>query len=231
MKKTALLTLAFVAAASMAGATIKNSKHDLSSGSSAAFKSAGATNQICIFCHTPHNPNQPVPLWNRTNPAAAGWNMYESPTLTASATAKLSSGTFDDDSISLFCMSCHDGVTAMGAFTNRAGGAAEALGAIAATSKANIGGGVARDLTNDHPVGFDYNAAAGQDTGLHPKATANTSLGGSAFFGGSLSSSPGNMLECASCHKVHEPGAAGTTAPFLRVSNAGSALCLSCHNK
>ncbi len=34
-------------------------------------------------------------------------------------------------------------------------------------------------------------------------------------------------VECASCHNVHDP-ANGT---FLRMSNASSALCLTCHNK
>lgn len=228
-KAVALLTVAFVAMASMAGAaSIKNSKHDLSSGSASTFKSAGATNQICIFCHTPHNPTQPVPLWNRTNPTSTGWSMYNSPTISSTAKAKLALGNFDADSISLFCMSCHDGVTAMGAFTNKAGGAAEALGAIVATSNANIGGGGGgKTLSNDHPVGFDYNTAATEDaTGLNTKAAANATLGGSAFFGAG-----GNNLECASCHKVHDPGAAGTTAPFLRISNSGSGLCLACHNK
>ncbi|OGT99163.1 MAG: hypothetical protein A2X80_05160 [Geobacteraceae bacterium GWB2_52_12] len=230
MKKTVLFTIALMAVATMASATIKNSKHDLSSGSTTAFKSAGATNQICIFCHTPHNPTKNVPLWNRVNPAAAGWTMYASPTISATATTKLATGTFDADSISLFCMSCHDGVTAMGAFTNKAGAAADALGAIAEASNANIGDAVAGaggiHLENDHPVGFNYNTAATEDSGLHSKADANTSLGGSAFFGAA-----GNNIECSSCHKVHEPGAAGTTAPFLRISNSASALCLACHNK
>lgn len=225
MKKTALLTMAFVAIASMAGASIKNSKHDLSTGSSATFKSAD-TNQICIFCHTPHNPNQNVPLWNRSNPTLGAWTMYASPTISSTAKAKLATGNFDADSISLFCMSCHDGVTAMGAFTNNAGLGADSTGAILGTSNANIGN-AGKDLSDDHPVGFNYNTAATEDaTGLHALATANASLGGSAFFGAA-----GQNLECASCHKVHEPGTPGTTAPFLRVSNDRSALCLSCHNK
>lgn len=221
MKKTALLTAALVVLATVASAaTIKNSKHDLSTTSTSGGQVSATTTEICVFCHTPHNPAQDVPLWNRTNPAAAGWSMYASPTLTASATTKLATGTFDADSISLFCLSCHDGTTALGAMHNTPVTGADALPVIGAAN-AKIGGGT-KDLTNDHPVGFDYAAAQAQDTGLVLKATANTALGGSAFFG-----TAGNNIECASCHKVHDPA----NAPFLRIANTGSALCLACHNK
>lgn len=223
MKKILFLVATMVAMSTAASAaSIKNTKHDLSVASTGAFSNAGlkgtTTNQICIFCHTPHNPTQNVPLWNRTNPAAGGWTMYESPTLSATATAKLAIGTFDADSISLFCMSCHDGVTTMGAFSNRAGLPAEPLIAIPGASNAMIG----IDLTDDHPVGFNYNTAATEDTGLKALNTANAALGGSAFFGVG-----GEMIECASCHKVHDNAA----APFLRISNTSSALCLACHDK
>lgn len=36
-------------------------------------------------------------------------------------------------------------------------------------------------------------------------------------------------VECATCHEPHNGGFAGS--PFLRVSNAASALCTTCHNK
>lgn len=225
MKKV-LLTAALVAIASTASAlSIVNTKHDLSTTSTATFTApltkSATTNQICIFCHTPHNPTQPVPLWNRTNPDATGWTMYNSPTISTTAKAKLATGNFDADSISLFCMSCHDGVTTMGAFSNHADLGADATGVIPGTSKANIGD-TGKDLSNDHPVGFNYNTAATEDTGLHTLTDAQTALGGSAFFGSS-----GQMIECASCHKVHDNAA----PPFLRKTNAASALCLACHDK
>lgn len=224
--KRALLTAALVAIASTASAlSIVGTKHDLSTTSTATFTApltkSATTNQICIFCHTPHNPTQNVPLWNRTNPDATGWQMYNSPTISTTAKAKLATGNFDADSISLFCMSCHDGVTTMGAFSNHADLGADATGVIPGTSNANIGD-AGKDLRNDHPVGFNYNTAATEDTGLHTLADAQTALGGSAFFG-----STGQMIECASCHKVHDNAA----APFLRKTNAASALCLACHDK
>ncbi|MDH3319149.1 MAG: cytochrome c3 family protein [Betaproteobacteria bacterium] len=36
-------------------------------------------------------------------------------------------------------------------------------------------------------------------------------------------------VECASCHEPHNGGASST--PFLRISNAASALCTTCHSK
>ena len=47
----------------------------------------------------------------------------------------------------------------------------------------------------------------------------------------------GYEVECASCHDPHgvPSGGPGTNTllrpSFLRVSNAGSAVCLTCHNK
>jgi len=34
-------------------------------------------------------------------------------------------------------------------------------------------------------------------------------------------------VECPTCHAVHDPG----IQPFMRTSNAGSQLCLTCHSK
>ena len=226
MKKIVLLTVSLLAIASMASAlSIKDTKHDLSKDSIGSFSDgdlkATTTDQICIFCHTPHNATPAVPLWNRATPALAGLTMYQSATLSTTAQAKLAGGAFDANSISLFCMSCHDGVTTMGAFTNKAGFGAESLAFIGETVASNADLGVS--LVNDHPVGFNYNTAATEDsTGLRAIGTASTNLGGSAFFG-----TTSQELECSSCHKVHN----NEYYPFLRTTNTNSALCLACHIK
>ncbi len=36
-----------------------------------------------------------------------------------------------------------------------------------------------------------------------------------------------DRVECSTCHDVHEY----TNIPFLRISNSGSALCVTCHLK
>ena len=92
------------------------------------------------------------------------------------------------------------------------------------------------NLTNDHPIGFSYSNAAAENTNLNrlydvPNVIQNSS-GKIRFF------SPNNRIECSSCHDPHvsyEDGAPSPSntalRPFLVMSNAGSAMCLSCHKK
>ncbi len=164
--------------------------------------------QICIVCHTPHNGDTLVvgaPLWNH-EVTLASHTPYSSSTLDATVGAP--SGT------SKLCLSCHDGTVALDNF----GGT---------TTGTNFIGGLAdfgTDLSNDHPISFVYDAAlATADGGLQDPTTQSSGLGGTItgdlLFAGSL--------ECGSCHDVHD----NTVAPFLRKSNAASALCLTCHAK
>ncbi len=211
MKKIALITAAIMLMAGAASAaSIVNSKHDLSS-TSTGTSYTGATNQICIYCHTPHNAQVAVPLWNRTyNPAiASGTTLYYSNTLTnAAATASITGS-----SISSFCLSCHDGTTSLANVRNAVGQTLRAGTLDAANT--NLG-----TLTNDHPIGFSYTAAQAADAGL--VAAASHAVGTLPLFSGAA-----DTLECASCHAVHDPA----NGYFLRASNAGSALCLTCHAK
>jgi predicted CXXCH cytochrome family protein len=227
-KQIALLAAVLVAAAGMAYAatSIQGTAHDLSGTYAGANANLGST-EICIYCHTPHNPVSAVPLWNRINPSGSAFKLYNaSPTLTTAAKG----ASFADNSVSLFCMSCHDGVTALGNIKNPGKDAVMNRTAIIRSSQ---GDNLTRDLTNSHPVGFNYSLAASQDQGaLNTLTVAAGKLGVSAggsypFFNGADGLSKGENIECASCHKVHND----EYGKFLRQSNAGSALCLACHNK
>ena len=99
------------------------------------------------------------------------------------------------------------------------------------------------DLSNDHPIGVpyrgltaatDYNATTGTtsklkffDTDTDSRADKNEVR----FY----DTGDGFEVECASCHDPHgvPVGALGSkfNATFLRISNAASALCLTCHTK
>lgn len=225
MKKVLLLTAVLVSVASMASAlTIKGTKHDLSStGSAGTFITSNT--QICIFCHTPHNAVPAVPLWNRSNPTLNGsiTKFYNtSPTLSGAASnfkGGASPTDFQTTSVSLMCLSCHDGSTALGQYQNKANAGSD--NGVALSGRANIAGDTDQ-LSNDHPIGFSYAAAVGSESRLFDLATANNNLGGNAFFG-----TGGVYIECSSCHKVHD----NAIEPFLRKDNTGSALCLACHNK
>lgn len=102
---------------------------------------------------------------------------------------------------------------------------------------------IGTDLSNDHPVGVRYPATG---PGVDFNATTGTH-GSMKFFDNNGNSRPdsneirvydtggGAEVECASCHDPHgvPSGGAGSlfNASFLRVTNAGSAVCLACHVK
>lgn len=239
MKKIALLAAALVMTASAASAvSIVGSKHDLSTATGAN----GAANELCVYCHTPHNPKLSIPLWNRNNPAGASFSLYKtSPTLTSFAKASA----LADTSISLFCMSCHDGNTAYTDVKNNYSGGAGDTAKMSGTWGAAGNPKLGTDLTNSHPIGFSYTAAQGEDSGLNAAstvmATYNTKAGAGATTAQAFLYGTGaDQMECASCHRVHDPGylydstgAAITTSKgkFLRIPNKGSDLCLACHKK
>jgi predicted CXXCH cytochrome family protein len=226
------------ATALVQAASIVNSKHDIRGTANGSTYDGSSGDEICIYCHTPHNPHRTVPLWNRNNPTSEGWSFYKSPTLTAAA----QTASFNADSISLFCLSCHDGSTSVGAYVNKPTGSAGAdninynrlTNAITAPY-ANIAEST-KNLSNDHPVGFSYTDAQFADSdsqtgGLKSISDVKNTFGiGGSSYNPFFTASPGktDQMECSSCHKVHDPG---TSHNFLRIENEQSKLCLACHNK
>ncbi len=208
--------------------SIKNSKHDLSKDATGVTYQATNTDQICVFCHTPHNAVQNIPLWNRTNPTASNFTLYSS----SSMNNKPVKNGFTADSISLFCMSCHDGATGLGsAVHNDPNGIAITMDASGSVISGDAN--LTTDLQDDHPVNFLVTAAdisadgnlGSLDTATNPPTmkTADVSKGLPLFKSGRGDTT----LECGSCHAVHD----NTNAPFLRTTMAGSKLCLGCHKK
>lgn len=227
--KIGLALAALLMAVTAAGAaSIKNTKHDLSLGSTGATFKATNTDQICVFCHTPHNSLQDIPLWNRTNPTASNFTLYSSSSMN---NTPVKTG-FTADSISLFCMSCHDGATGLGSDVHNdpnGVGIDMAGGNDLLTGDANL----QNDLSNDHPVNFLVTATGVSndgnlgtlDTGSNPpNMKTGDVINGLPLF---KSARGATTLECGSCHKVHD----NTDAPFLRTTMAGSKLCLGCHKK
>jgi len=246
MKKVlSLLAVAgLIAAASSAfGATIVGSKHDLSNtGTATGLSGGGSSTQICVYCHAPHNAAKSLPLWNRTNPAGSLFKLYSGVNM---QNVSFSSG-FTADSTSLFCMSCHDGVTEMSAIHNAGtlgGGAAVnatsptaadayrtaganvfAPGAIGQIKNTALGG---YNLTKTHPINFAVSLTDGQSdlfTGSGTKMGNNNQF---PLFKLEGDRATARSLECGSCHAVHD----SLNSPFLRTTMDRSALCLGCHNK
>jgi predicted CXXCH cytochrome family protein len=219
--------------------TIVNSRHNIPANlGTSVFAPTASYQQICIYCHTPHNPRLNVPLWNR-NKAATVAKYYNSPTLTS---VTKTNSQIQTDTVSGFCLSCHDGVTTIGSIQNRADTGIQAGNAIFNNVDGKVMGNIGTDLSNDHPVGMNYNDAYNsldpdQITGGNPEQiatkrlwdpdTVKKTLGNFLFNTNGASGDNGTQMECASCHKVHDP----FNPPFLRVTNNMSHLCLACHNK
>jgi predicted CXXCH cytochrome family protein len=221
MKMKKLFTLIFVLAMAQVSfgqisSNLDGTAHDFSGD---AWATSNA--ERCNVCHTPHNAlSANGPLWNHVESAVSNYTLYDSPTLQAADLG-------DPTGASKLCMSCHDGTVAIDAF----GGNATPSIQIAAT--ANVGGGTlggtTGDLSNDHPVSFTYGSVLwGLDDELQDPQTATTSIGGTIeddlLFG---TDSGLKTMECATCHDVHGTG----NSFLLRISNANSDLCLTCHIK
>ena len=221
------MSLACATAMVFAQANIIDTNHNLSTTAGADQITDISTDedQICVFCHTPHQGNPAVLLWNHTLALTASYGVYTSPTLDASDVTDIGGGS----DVSNLCMSCHDGTVGVNDLGNPAndtggnptmGSGNELNGSfqIAAARPTNLGS----DLTNDHPVNFTYNAAL---------ATADGELATpvSASFVDAASTVPlfASKVQCASCHNPHD----NTNAPFLVRTNDGSQLCLTCHQK
>ena len=203
MKKL-LIIFAALALTTSAFGQITGTAHDFS----AETWNSSEGDQICIVCHTPHNAQDTpdAPLWNHLTTVQA-FTPYEGP-------GTLNATVGDPSGVSLLCLSCHDGVTALDSF----GGT---TGSIALTGTGNLG----IDLRNDHPISFTYDTAlATADGELADPSAVVSGLGGTISEDMLFS----DQMECASCHDVH--GATGMSS-LLLMDNAGSALCLKCHLK
>ncbi len=266
------LSLAVIAQPAMSAATdtlvqtaktgpgIVNSRHNLTNWATLNGNntSAGGTDQICVFCHTPHGSATVAgaPLWNKGLPAATDFTMYSSDTMDAS-TGVLGG-------VSLACLSCHDGTQAMDNMINApgiggytAGGASQGYVFSEFTTFADANGtadeslNLARDLRNDHPVGIQY---CGGPVGSDPvgtsckdqafKSITNSNSSNGIFYidtdGDSFRSKSdfslyttgggSNGAATIECATCHDPHSP-ENGTFLRISNSQSRVCLACHTK
>lgn len=241
---------------------IEGSVHDFSihtNGAGVVLSYAGAEYQVgtwnsrygvCTPCHAAHHtdPAQIVPLWNHVTTVQT-FTPYSNPDSTLDAAVGVPSG------VSLACLSCHDGVTAVNAligssFTN----AADSVDGLAIDPDAAIG----TDLHTTHPISFTYNSAlAALDGGLEDpsvykigdakssaKLTITTAPVPSTWSGTSLTGKTiakamlfNGKMECASCHDVHKmEGSSPSSGINARISGVdadgrGSTMCRTCHIK
>ena len=203
-----------VLAAGGAGAqTIFDTKHNLSASGTGAVRALSET-RVCVFCHTPHDAVSQTPLWN---PDIEGEGQTYA--LFTSEYLKVPSQPLQP---SRLCLSCHDGSLALGDVRKPSTRIAMTRATLA--GPASIGW----DLSNDHPISFDYEAVA---TDEFASAQEVRGAAGITLYAGAR----GYSVECPTCHDPHKDRYLSPdkevklTGKFLAADNRWSQLCLVCH--
>lgn len=175
---SSLVLLGAFAPLDEAAAQVKNTRHNLGSGSAATNNRFSGTDEVCVFCHTPHGSATGAgapPLWNKGTPAGPYqvYNTSSSSTIDGVLATDGIAGSPGIGSVSIACLSCHDGTQAMNNMINQPGsGGYNAAGAnmagawtagstattsVTAAGLLNVGiGNLSADLRNDHPIGIQY---------------------------------------------------------------------------
>ena len=246
--------------AALAQATsIRDTKHNLGTTGTGSVHLTTGTDEVCVFCHTPHGGQiGTAPLWNKNLPGTT-YSTYGS---TGGESATLDGEVMVVGSVSQACLSCHDGTQALDNMVNapgsggfNAGGArpagytwtgAGADGLMPAAGITNL----SADLRNDHPIGVEYcgggiTEAAGTCRDPDFKAVSRATINGLVQFwvdtAGAGTREKADMIlyrraftanvgPSVECGSCHDPHNY-SNATFLRVANSTSNLCLSCHVK
>ncbi len=185
----------------VAQADLAQTKHNLTPSGPGPVRET-ADSGLCVFCHTPHNASPTRALWNRELPGVT-YTLYHSSTLQASPGQPTGN--------SLLCLSCHDGVLAMGNVRVSPGGTPFTLGPM--TGSSSLG----TDLSDDHPISFVYDNAL---------ASLQGELVDPSTLPRRVALDENQQLQCTSCHDPHED----VNPAFLQVDNRYGALCTTCHN-
>jgi predicted CXXCH cytochrome family protein len=233
----------------------------------------GQYGEVCVYCHTPHAADTAAqaPLWNRVIGTPPAYQRYS-----ALGTVTLQGIEAPVGSVSLACLSCHDGTQAMDTVINAPGrgfnvGTPNPGFRIGTTPTPPIGGSnplaaLGTDLRDDHPVSIQYCGGGITSDGLTEAGTCidaggyrtpqfasinNQAVWWLPAFGQGASATRRRTdiflytrtdidgqggtiqptVECGSCHDPHvAPNTPLVEVNFMRTSNAGSVVCLSCHN-
>jgi predicted CXXCH cytochrome family protein len=232
------------------GGGINGTYHDLSSlGNGNQFGDSAdqaGLNRICVYCHAPHNTIKPdvaggtftyMPLWNHGKTTNVGaFTMYSNGSDLPGSLSHQSQAMVlanQPGSVSLLCLSCHDGSISTNMYGSGSSVGQDNKNIQTGTGRAVIG--LNGDLSNHHPIGFDYTQVqspvddeirVSTDAGFLADPTDGTKQGGPKTIADLLW---GKNVECVSCHDVHNTKNGGTKLTW--VNDKQSKLCLTCHNK
>lgn len=222
--------------------------HNLSSLSQNTIKATSET-QICIFCHIPHGSTYQSTLWGRPDPIGGPF-----PTFDPSKTKDPNSNFGIDDAAivgttlygqgeypngaSKMCLSCHDGVTAIGTLSNYDeiainGSIGASMSSVGSTQ--HFGSGGSLSLSTSHPISFVYTQAVVN----YLNSNSPTDI---KFYNFTLPTSikldSQNRVQCTICHEPHkDTRGTGHVYPFWRMAGKGAnaaadydLTCRECHS-
>ncbi len=190
------------------------------------------SNQICVFCHTPHKSSGEGPLWNRKASSVSFFKHYSSPTLAIDDPAVRGASEYGQPNGSTrLCLSCHDGVTALGAVFATPIDPYNQYPIHFLDVKTGISGPDVHlpyeTYSSHHPVSFKYNA------------TVRNILTSPPYNKTEYWYSPANgvkldryeRMQCTTCHDPHQDksDSPSSLTPFW-VSKTYAEVCRSCHN-
>ena len=204
---------------------VTNTKHNLSVLSGGTDPTTGTAlmdyGEVCVYCHTPHGGQVDAPLWNRAFNPGTNYQMYDD---VSSASIDMSVDGMPTG-VSLACLSCHDGTIGLDVITNAPNAYTGSVATLStAANQMPVGiTNLGEDLRNDHPISVVYDNSVGGD----PAFNSIAAIEGDGIKLFIDPSSPGQKVQCASCHNPHD----NDLVPFLRIANTGSNLCKSCHIK
>jgi len=234
MKRNLIIILVLVLAALSVAHAVPiadlDNPHNMSSlathgGPKSVPTAAGGTDEICIFCHTPHSAAPQSPLWSRPDPDTMGsFPVYAQPLKINEDAAAIALTDYDASNpeypsgTSRMCLSCHDGVTSVGVLIDNQEIVMEG-------GLTNLSTSI--DLSTSHPISFNYNneVLALLPAGYSLPDVSLTPLDGAG------------QVQCTTCHDPHEDtyDETGTEfLPFWRSAGTGGglydAVCNSCHS-
>ncbi len=182
---------------------VAGTPHNMSVSGPGSVRASDET-RVCVFCHTPHGADGEAPLWNRYETTTT-FSLYPSG-------GSMQSTPSQPNGSSRVCLSCHDGMTAIGLVRSELF-EIPMYGVTPQGVLTSGGSNLGTSLSDDHPVSFIPSLddleiiIPSQGSGVTMDETG--------------------QVQCNSCHDPHN----NTHGNFLVMENAASSLCRACHGQ
>lgn len=226
-----------------------NHRHNFSLSATHSFRADNTgereATEICIFCHTPHGGSTAdgSKLWNRGDPETTSFSLYATPTTAISynATAQAAANYYNTAGLypngaSRLCMSCHDGISAIGDVLNDTGGGAGIPmlgGNDTIVDVRGSGYNTIIDLSTSHPISFVYDDNTRAAINMFEAFNSTYFV---QFVDSAMTPLDGkDRMQCTTCHDPHTDTrlADDTYLPMWRynsgITGSYDPVCNNCH--